>query len=282
MNELINVPGVLAAGPSRHIISIYPGYPGADSLSHEIAVGRGFHRFVLPEAPRGEWRSLRIDNSFQWQKDFSQVGEGGSDSPGMIQVIQPATIVANALVAMFAATQHGSLGVAVLPEDIPLPERGSESPAFKSFFERLTVSQTAVFRALISEANDFKQKGKENNINDRHRMAADWIYGTGAKQLAWFEKAEFQALKPCPGCREEIVVAALHCKHCTLDLVEYYTNRGVILPGEDPAVERELKIRESAKKPGKPASPAEHAPEPTATAMAERIGNTNPGQQIRK
>lgn len=215
-------PGVPQPMPVR-IISIFPV-----ECRHHIML-HNQRDFVLPAAARGEWTYLDIEDDWVWLRDLNNLG-ADNPTPGIAPVPAAAAVTAFSLVSFWCSATAGTVGapgIACLP---PL-----QSEPSKEFLGQLKSTQETYFRHLVLKANDLKQTGKERDINELYRAAAEWLYGRGASRLPWYQKAHFEDLKHCLGCGREILIAATVCEHCHVDIVDLYRKRKLD-PSGDPAV----------------------------------------------
>ena len=183
--------------------------------------------YQIPAAPRGGYRCLVVYDTQQWGMRWSESGE---HEPGPRPV--PGLVVADDLVRVWArctiAAKDGlQLGIGVIAGDEPTEQE----------LAHLLEQTRGTCEWLVQDGNDKTVKGEQTNITNIHRLAAEWLYGTGAQRLPWYRRMDLQETKSCVACAETIDSSATKCKHCGTELAEYYKKYNI---PPDPAVQRLL------------------------------------------
>lgn len=231
---------------SEFIVSIWPLAGSPKDLQRY----RGLETFQLRAVPRGEYELIEVRDTYTWQYDWRSRSE--SEGVRMMHVPVSALKRAESLVRHWTSlhlANGGSPGIAVVPSGVRIPDlegKKHTDPGFEDFaalLKRLADQQTVCFRGLVAQANDLETKGKATEIQELHRSAAYWLMGDAAKALKWYKAITQDVLKEkkCVGCGEAINMEATRCKHCSLDLIEWYKRYDPnFVSGVDVAVQQYL------------------------------------------
>lgn len=193
------------------IVSIYPV-----TCRHTIPL-LCMVTYELPAATRGGWTYLDIEPTFRWLPDVNTIGEK-QQNPSMVPRPESALSIADSLVKLWTSDPavpniSGKPGIDILSP--------GESTPSKRFLDALIEQQTLFASSWIRVANDMYIKGQSTNINETPRILAEWLYGSGAAKLPWFQKPEYRQLEPCIACGEDILSTATSCPKCNKDLIEH-------------------------------------------------------------
>jgi len=168
--------------------------------------------YSLPAAPRGGYRCLVVYDTQQWGMRWAESGEheqGPRPVPGIVVADDLVRVWARSTIAAPAGYQ---LGIGII---------AGEEPTEKEL--ALLLEQTrACGEWLISDGHDKMAKGERNNITNIHRLFAEWMYGSGAQRIPWYQRMDLADVKACVACAETIDANALRCKHCSTDLPDFY------------------------------------------------------------
>jgi len=220
----------MASMGSVRIVSVFPV-----EYRKEMQVEQGFKTYVIPAADRDNWTYCDVENAFIWVPDFGETAltENRGRAP-MRQEFVSAVDRAAALVKYWAgegvlagAAGGGRPGIAALPP-------GQTEPSAE-FLAELRKVQDLYADAYIKHGNDMHTQGKHMAITTQHHRLAAWKMGSAAGRLPWYPMKEFQELKRCIACSEEIPYMAARCKHCQVDLMDYYRKHGLDFDS-DPAL----------------------------------------------
>lgn len=189
------------SGP-RTILSIFPKEQFLE-LKHQ-----GITRYVLPAASKDNPVTLKVNDTFAWNRNW------GVDEVVFFQQPVSAQVVAENLVHVWAASMVGSKqgfgpGIMIIAGDTPTEEE----------LETVRNRQEEFFNFLINTADDYEQKGERHMITDVHRKAAEWM---GVQGRSWAKAMREKRYIPCPECQEDILEGARKCKHCQSVLVQSY------------------------------------------------------------
>ena len=200
----------------------------------------GFENFSIKSMKRGEWEVIEVRETYNWIPNPSAVSE--TETVMRLSMVSvPAIVRAESLVNIWrnismSTIYGGSIGIKMIPVGMkfPVEEKGElisddEFEGFRKFLDELSKEQAACFRGLMQQANDYAGKGRASEIQPFHFAAAEWMLGDNAKSLSWYKirNQEVLKLKRCVACNEEIDVSALRCKHCSQDLIKWYTEYNV-------------------------------------------------------
>jgi len=239
--------------PTTTILSVYP-----EQMVAKLTLS-GIKTFVMPAAPKGEWRAHRIYASGQNILDpesFPAPGEVFMDdaranyAPRMI----PHDAIAGDVLRNWsgdsltlAGTGHGVTRIAGL---VPTAEE----------LTRLVDRQDTCFRTLIREGDNLFQSldsAMRKRIGAHHHLALEWIGDFDVLRHGWYQKVAQYSPKPCVACGEPIRPEAVVCHHCRVALDMFCLDREIMPTDEDPvlqaAVERLVKqaVKRGSKTRGK-------------------------------
>lgn len=187
----------------------------------------GTVEYVLPAAVKGGYSTLTISGA-------SDIGLDANTGETSLHPI-PVDAIAAELVVRFTsdrllATTSVGPGIWVAPEPIPTDDEIRKSPKFIE----AVAKQDEYFRQLIYDGDQLSQNGKQ--VTNLHRLAAMYM---GTEDRPWVREITERRTKTCPACGEMILAAALVCKQCQTNLVDWGRANGVT-QAEDPAVWRRL------------------------------------------
>ncbi len=84
---------------------------------------------------------------------------------------------------------------------------------------RARAMQHEFFTALVMSARDLYTTGHAKEINNRHRMAGEYL---GIQGEAWMQSIKPKTLKTCGSCGADIDHIAITCNSCSANLVKFY------------------------------------------------------------
>lgn len=175
--------------------------------------------FDLPAATRDGYSHLDIFDATVFHDDPSR---SGPDQPESVRLgyPTPAIITAQALIQRWTDDRPtgvgGQIGIGML-----MPPNSTRVPP--GFLERLRQVQSQYALDYTTKANErYKVKPAEVFQNPVNYMWAEWLYGPRAGDYCpWYNRPTYNDYKKCLRCQAGIEMAALYCKHCHVDLVEY-------------------------------------------------------------
>ena len=182
----------------------------------------GIREYVLPAAPRDSFSSLVIHGAVDLGIDY------GPEPPQMLVRPIPVDVIVEDLVRVWttnqlSATDAEGPGIGHIKSPAPTDDE----------LAVLRARQETYFRRLVYEADGKASSGKVGDISDLHRKAAEWL-GVEANR-DWVKPIVRLESKRCVGCGESILMNALRCKHCQLDILDWALKYGVE-KAEDPIV----------------------------------------------
>ena len=189
----------------------------------------GTVEYVLPAAPKGGFSTLTITGA-------SDIGIDPNTDEHMLRPI-PVDAIAQELVVRFtldrlnASTTVGP-GIWIAPEPVPTDAQIQASPQLVEAIAK----QEEYFRQLIYDGDRMAADSKP--VTNLHRLAAIHM---GTEDRPWVKEISERRTKTCPACGEMILAAALVCKQCQTNLVEWGRANGVT-QAEDPVVWRKLQV----------------------------------------
>lgn len=99
--------------------------------------------------------------------------------------------------------------------------------------DKVTANQRIYFERLVVDAKAKEAQGNRKDITDAHRMAGRWF----GMDEEWIPRMTERKMKDCRACGEKILAKALRCKHCNVDLLEFYRKHNLSPdPITDPVV----------------------------------------------
>ncbi len=231
----------------RTIISVYPMELEYTLRTGPIGSPENFTTYTLPAAAKDGYVEIEVEDG----KEFIMNWE--AEPPHLMAAPKSADVLAQDLVRLWRGSGLGTgrgnyPGISVLDPDRPKGEQ----------IEELRKVQTRFFNDLVDEAHSHFNKGPDGlkHINEQHRVAARWL----GLNVPWVVEIRAQRqIKTCPACGEEILAAALRCKHCTTNLVEWYQQPGMN-PEEDPVAVAAIARAKAAREPIAPKPQAQVAP----------------------
>lgn len=189
---------------SRTILSVWPANMTADRFhTHQDSAGRqigGMLRYVLIGAPKGEYRTLKVFDCYQFERDWAQEEEA------YIPRFIPCDVVADDLYREWAMNRIGG-NKGFLPGVI-VCEGEEPTAAEKSKADKL---QSNYFQWLVDDGTTMFSRGDLNGITDLHRVAAKWL----GIDLPWVKSYDERVkFVECPHCFSQIDSRASVCKIC--------------------------------------------------------------------
>jgi hypothetical protein len=187
----------------------------------------GTIEYVLPAAPKGGFQTLTITGA-------SDIGTDPNTDEHMLRPI-PVDAIAQELVVRFTIDRLGATtsvgpGIWVAPEPVPTDDQIRKSPEMAAALAK----QEEYFRQLIYEGDRLSADSKP--VTNLHRVAAVYM---GTEDRPWVKEITERRTKTCPACGEMILAAALVCKSCQTNLLDWGRANGVTQE-EDPVVWRKL------------------------------------------
>lgn len=184
---------------------------------------KAFHDETRPAEVNHGYTLIRVCDTFQWTRDFTQDSERYIPHPLSADIVAVDLQRAWASDSVLADAAAGP-GITVIAGSEPTAE---ELAAVRE-------KQTNHFRRLVNDGHALFAKGLVKDISDLHRAGAKWL---GANNLPWVPKIEQVELKKCPACDNDIRKNALRCQECNADLPDFYLKYGIVPdPLNDPIV----------------------------------------------
>ena len=218
-----------------------------------------FQDFDYPVPPGTNGYSLlQVFDTFHQQMDWER--------REYVPQLFPANAVAEALVSdwtrgLMAMNFGFSPGIAaVAPSTLSNPKLLTE------LIQGLRQSQEGMMMAWVREADEYAGQREFKQIQERHHLAAAWLGIEDKEVHPWMRPINERAKKNCPACGEQIDGLAKRCKHCSQDLVVWYTQYPTMVD-DDPVV------RDFIAKMQRPATPVVQPPplsSPATTQTAKK------------
>lgn len=175
---------------------------------------KAFTDEVQPTEVNHGYSLIRVCDTFQWTRDFTQDSERFIPHPLNCGIVADDLRTAWASGGVLADGNAGP-GMVVIAGAEPTTD---ELAGVRS-------KQTDYFRRLVNDGHAMFAKGLLKDISDLHRAAAKWL---GANNLPWVPKIEQVELKKCPACDNDIRKNALRCQECMADLPDFYLKYGLV------------------------------------------------------
>ena len=190
----------------------------------------GSVEYILPAAKKGEFSTLTVCGA-------SDIGIEPNTGETVLHPI-PVQAIADELVIRFTVDRLGATtsvgpGIWIAPEPVPTDAEIKASP----LLEVNRRKQEEYFRHLIYEGDRMNADSKP--VTNLHRMAAIFM---GTEDRPWVKEIAERRTKICAACGETILAAALVCKQCQTNLVEWGRTNGVSQE-QDPVVWRKLQAK---------------------------------------
>jgi hypothetical protein len=204
-------------------------------------VPNGLTRYEIPGCKREQYRILPVQGAWAFFSEVDQVG-----NRDVLRVFHSARKIATELVQRWRGgnydNQPGSFGIAVMEHgDYQIVEDGGEQVVkpTQEFLQKLIIEQAKRARYLIEHGSNTHEKDP-TTVTENHRRAALFLLGEDAPQ--WAKGFNYNTVKACYACGEQVKMAALRCKHCNVDFPQYLRENKMSALPEDTAVKAQMEV----------------------------------------
>lgn len=202
------IPGIPSPIQARHLTLA--------SAHFEPRTNRFWHSnrqlFLMPKAPKGELRYLRVYDSQQFIPQFASFNE----PPGLMPAPVPVETIARDLVdgwSWMQLSRQKNLRVGI---DLIAGDEATDAEK-----KKLIDTEERLCRAAVNEADQFHKSGK-GEITDFHRSCLDWL---GSEKRDWYNEIQLGRTKISPISGTRIPMEAMFDQGQSL--VKFYVEMGL-------------------------------------------------------